>query len=122
MTSVLVVQPSRRMAERCALLLLLAWLPSLAFAGHWSALAAPLLGGTPAHESHASRESHREHCHADIEECAGTASTSIVAAPLVQPPGRATTETTTAEPIDDERRTPAGRSDAPLTPPPRPTR
>ena len=121
MPSALIIQPSRRTAEQCALLLLLAWLPSLAFAGHWSALAAPITGLTPAHESHASRESHRQHCHADLEGCAGGASMSTLPATPVQQAGLIPAEASDGVPIANEDVIPAGRSDAPLTPPPRHT-
>ena len=121
MPSAVTVQPSRRLADQCALLLLLAWLPSLAFAGHWSDLATPVTGGMSTHESHASPDPHERHCHADLDGCAGGASMSTLpptpiqqVAPLSPAPigGR----------LADEDLTPAGRSVVPVTPPPRDAR
>src|SRR5688572_33297209 len=104
MTSVRVAQPSHRIAEQCALLLVLAWLPSLAFAGHWSALAAPITGRSPAHVAHASSEPHRQHCHADLEDCAGGSSMSMLPAAPAPPAGLIPAEAVAAAPRSEERR------------------
>ena len=122
MLSAVIVQPSHRAAKQCALLLLLAWLPTLAFFGHWGALAAPVVGRTLPHESHASGESHRQHCHAEVAGCAGGTLMSVLPAPPAPQTGPVLTEARPRAPVEDGGPIPAGRSDAPLTPPPRDTR
>jgi len=119
MLSALNVQPMHRAAEQCALWLLLAWLPTLAFFGHWSALAAPVMGRAPVHESHATSESHRQHCHAAVADCAGGDSGSVLPVTPALRTGLVPADTGPGAPISNAGLIPAGRSDAPLTPPPR---
>ena len=104
--------------QRAALLILLAWLPTLAYVGHWDAFAgtAPIHraahAGGPAEDS-----SHSQHCHAGLDSCADSASAPV---PVIAPLGalRAAPE---AHVVILPTDAPAlvGRSDAPATPPPR---
>jgi len=120
MGSAIIVHPSDRAARQCAIFLLLAWLPSVAFFGHWSALAAPvLLGRAPGQESHASSESHRQHCHAEVAGCAAGDSGSVLPATPAAHTGLVPLEAGPGTAISSDSLIPSSRSDVPLTPPPR---
>lgn len=111
-----------RQLQRSALWLLLAWLPTLAFVGHWDSLAAPFtsqeVATTHSHTPASDRE-HAQHCHAGFEECGGgvsafsTPASAPVHASAQVPEGRASHQVLTNE------LAPAGFESGPLTPPPR---
>ncbi len=112
-----------RQIQRSALLLLLAWLPTLAFFGHWESLAAPFTSAgvsraTHTHSPTSDRE-HAQHCHAGFEDCGGGASAITLpgSAPL-----HAAARTPEGRPSDlvlTNELAPSGFDAAPLTPPPR---
>ncbi|MCC6238318.1 MAG: hypothetical protein IT299_12215 [Dehalococcoidia bacterium] len=116
------LQPwSSRQARQAALLLLLAWLPTLTFFGHWEGLAAPFTSAsavaTHAHSPTSDRE-HAQHCHAGFEGCSGGASavTMPAGAPAhaeVQRP-----EDTSTDFVVLDESPPTGFEASPLTPPP----
>ncbi len=109
---------SRRFVQRCALVLILAWIPGISFFGHWSELTAPL--GMPVtvshlHESEAAE--HVAHCHADVSTCGDQGTGGAFA--LVRPAASAVVasiEVGTSPALDPA---PAGTLPLPLTPPPR---
>ncbi|GMU41231.1 MAG: hypothetical protein AMXMBFR23_20970 [Chloroflexota bacterium] len=109
--------PSRRAPRRAALILVLAWLPGLAFFGHWSELAAPLgILPAPSH-SHAASGDHADHCHADVSTCADQGSAPV---PVVPPHLALGVAATVALLLSvSGKRLPLGQSWLPLTPPPR---
>lgn len=116
---------SSRHAQRCALLLLLAWLPTLTFVGHWEGLAAPFTSGgatsTHAHTSpsRSSDPEHAQHCHTGFDECGGGASSvTMPGGPPVQIESRAPGGTATDIVVVNEY-PPLGFESSPLTPPPR---
>lgn len=60
------------LVRRGALLLLLAWLPSLAYLGHWDALASPAEAHARAHQRGATPDgTHAQHCHGGFDGCSG---------------------------------------------------
>jgi hypothetical protein len=115
--------------QRYALILLLAWLPSLAFVGHWESLAAPLQLETrfaPASHAHATHPpegsegatQHEQHCHAGFDSC------STGASGMTMPIG-AVGHTAPAAPDEAlvalalEAAVPVNPGEGPPTPPPR---
>ena len=117
---------SSRHAQRCALLLLLAWLPTLTFVGHWEALAAPLTsaGGPAATHAHASpsgasdRE-HAAHCHTGFDECGGGASAVTMPAGSPAHARGHTPEAHASDRVVGSDLAISGFESSPLTPPPR---
>jgi hypothetical protein len=117
--------------QRYALILLLAWLPSLAFVGHWESLAAPLqlearlgIASHPGHAGHApappegAPAEHEQHCHSGFDSC------STGASGMAMPIGAAGHTALAAPdeasvPLALERTVPASPSEVPPTPPPR---
>lgn len=111
-------QRRHRAAQRVALLLVVAWLPTLAFVGHWSALAEPFSGSAPAHANHVPLGgNHAGHCHAGFDSCSGGGTSVLLAAPTL---GllRASPLTRMTFALQDDRAL-SVRPTAPLTPPPR---
>jgi len=116
---------SSRQARRYALLLLLAWLPTLTFVGHWEGLVAPFTSAgmaTAAHvHSPASDREHAQHCHSGFDECGGGASavTTPAGAPIHAvasgPEGSAT------DLVLFDEHPPRGFAATPPTPPPQAT-
>jgi hypothetical protein len=116
--------------QRYALILLLAWLPSLAFVGHWESLAAPLLESRFALTSHAGHAGHapgsteggpaehEQHCHGGFDSC------STGASGMTMPIG-AVGHTAPAAPDEAlvalalEAPVPGNPAEVPPTPPPR---
>ena len=105
-------------ATQGALLLLLAWLPTLAFLGHWSALAAPVTGAIPA--SHApAGTTHHQHCHSHLDGCAGGSAGLLLPAAPAPRDALVPAEALHSAPLFDDDARPPGHVAAPLTPPPR---
>ncbi len=98
-------------------MLLLAWLPGLAFFGHWSDLAAPLGILPTASHAHASAEDHAAHCHADVATCSEQGSAPVPIVPPHLAVGVAATVGLLL--ILGGFRLPLGQSWLPLIPPPR---
>ena len=120
-THLSVFSVSPRRVQSCALLLLVAWLPTLAYFGHWNDLAAMLSPGNGSFSSaHGTRDGeHATHCHVNVAGCSDGTSTSN--APGTPPANGAGVRTqpqlgTRAEFVEH---VPPGHRDAPATPPPR---
>lgn len=113
---------ARTPAQHAALLLLLAWLPTLSYLGHWDALrGAPSSHGAAHVEGPAGDDAHAQHCHLDVEGCAeGSAPAPALSASAQLDVLRPPPEVHLA-PAHAVGPAPANRSDAPATPPPRST-
>ncbi len=104
--------------QHAALILLLAWLPTLAYVGHWSDLAAPASTHAASHRSGSAPDgAHEQHCHSGFDSCSGSG--ALVLAVMVGSDLLRLTSTSRVAftPSDDPQAT--GRSDAPVPPPPR---
>ncbi len=106
--------------QRVAWLLLLAWLPSLAFLGHWDAMSAPftaMVANAP-HTHTPLDRTHEQHCHTGVDGCSDGASAAPVPAPALESaiasPGSAPGERV----LLDEAPL-AAHATLPITPPPR---
>lgn len=106
----------RRFITPLAAALLLAWLPSLTFVGHWE----QLMPGAPKVEqthSHRADQAHAEHCHEGVAACADHAPAQSPAvartleAALIPPETRI--------PLTNDAVPPADSETTPSTPPPR---
>ncbi|MFN8638039.1 MAG: hypothetical protein U0360_00930 [Dehalococcoidia bacterium] len=104
--------------RRSALLLLLAWLPSLVYVGHWDSLATPSAAHAVAHAGGAAPDgSHAQHCHGGFDRCSGseapapalTHGLEVGGAPVVS----------VARPAAGDDRALVGHSMTPILPPPR---
>ncbi len=114
-------RPSRSASvQRAALILLLAWLPTLSYVGHWEALTAPASSHAAAHRSGGAPDgAHERHCHAGIDDCSGgIAGADLLAVNVGRDLGRVASLIGLALPRNDDTRL-SGRSDAPVPPPPR---
>lgn len=120
----IITLPAVSVASSCAryyaLLLLLAWLPMLAYVGHWGDLASPLLASVPgASADHNHEGEHDSHCHTAVASCSDGVATGVApgAPPLERLGARLPSlVSASAWPTESE---PTGRSDTPPTPPPR---
>lgn len=107
-------------AQHAALILLLAWLPTLAYVGHWEALAAPASSHAAAHRGGGAPDrAHEQHCHAGFDDCSGgAAAADVLVATVGRDLARVASVLGLAVTLSDATRL-SGRSDAPVPPPPR---
>ncbi len=106
--------------QRVAWLLLLAWLPSLAFLGHWDAMSAPFTSmvAEAAHTHTPLDRTHEQHCHTGVDGCSDGGSTAPVPAPALES-AIASPESGQGERVLLNDAPLAAHAASPITPPPR---